>query len=417
MVARYIIFRFLVLLFISAEQWFLFFFLRNHILSKSQTWQRVAMAVTFAVMNLPALVFIFIPDSIARENPPMPLWLKMFYIWQGASLLLVVCLIVIQLARGLFSIIYNIFLRIRTEMKEAGNFAKELPYSRSRRLFLKTAFVGAATYSFIGALDGIVLQTKCEMTHRTIKLKNLPSSFEGTTVALISDIHSGMFMPKSEMVMYAKLLQSLNADLVLMPGDFVTFRKDEVHPFAEAFQDISAPLGIYGVLGNHDFYAGADEITRRVEEIGIKVLRNEHLMLRRNGEAIALLGIDDLGHGDNLEAAVYGMPDGVVRILMSHKPYNFPEVAQKRVDFTVAGHTHGGQIVFARLGKIPIAFASLFSYYVAGLYRNQGAQLYVSRGIGTVGLPMRVNCPPEITLFTLTRDDSLTVKPADGKDS
>ncbi|MGB9773132.1 MAG: metallophosphoesterase [Bacteroidota bacterium] len=413
---RYIIFRFLVLLFISAEQWFLFLFLRNHILSKSQTWQRVVIAVTFTVMNVPTLLFILLPAAIATQNSPMPLWLKMFYVWQGASLLLVVYLIVIQLARGLFSIIDHIFLRGKTEMKAGNNSAKELAYSRSRRLFLKTAFAGAATYSFIGALDGIMLQTKCEITHRTIKLKNLPSSFEGTTVALISDIHSGMFMPKSEMVMYAKLLQSLNADLILMPGDFVTFRKDEVHPFAEAFQDVRAPLGIYGVLGNHDFYAGADEITRRVEEIGIKVLRNEHVMLHRNDEAIALLGIDDLGHGDNLEAAVNGVPVGVVRILMSHKPYNFPEVAQKRVDFTVAGHTHGGQIVFARLGKIPIAFASLFSYYVAGFYRNNGTQLYVSRGIGTVGLPMRVNCPPEITLFTLTRDDSLTGQSNNGKD-
>ena len=164
-----------------------------------------------------------------------------------------------------------------------------------------------------------------------------------------------------------------------------------------------APLGVYGCLGNHEFYSRApDEITKRLEDAGIRILRNESLSLSHRGSKFSLLGIDDVGHGDNFAAAMSGNSTNDFKILLSHKPYFFPKAAEAKIDLVLSGHTHGGQVVFVKVGDFALAPATFVSKYVAGLYDIGDSFMYVSRGVGTIGVPFRINCPPEVTKLVLT---------------
>jgi predicted MPP superfamily phosphohydrolase len=181
---------------------------------------------------------------------------------------------------------------------------------------------------------------------------------------------------------------------------------DEIDPFAEAFSALRAPDGIYGVLGNHDFYTREpDRVAHTATEGGVHILRDESRIIRRGGSSLTLLGIDDTGSGSMAtqrirRAAADAAPSGP-RILLCHRPYFFPEAATEGIDLMLSGHTHGGQVVLGEVAGIAFTPAALASPYLAGAYREGSAQMYVSRGIGTVGVPLRINCPPELTRIVL----------------
>lgn len=275
-------------------------------------------------------------------------------------------------------------------------------------LFLNASVLAAANGREENTVDRIV-----------VRIPNLPEGLKGTTIAMISDIHSSLFMTRENMEHYARILKSLKADLIVLPGDFVNSKTREVYPFAEAFSGLDAPLGVYGVTGNHDYYTREiDVVAREVEQAGIRVLRNENLRIEKNGVGFRLMGIDDdaiydvrdyLREGKTesgrIENLVKGIGPKEPTIFLCHKPYPFEEYSQLGIDLMLSGHTHGGQIVLGKLDRLNVSVASLASTYIAGLYKarsNPSAQMYVSRGVGTVGLPVRINCPPEVTHITLT---------------
>jgi predicted MPP superfamily phosphohydrolase len=268
---------------------------------------------------------------------------------------------------------------------------------------------GLTAVSFAGTAYGMFLgKNDCEINETEFFFPHLPEEFNGFTIALASDVHSSIFMTKEEMDVYAQMVNSLNADLVVVPGDFVTANVMEVYPFTEAFSILKAPHGVYGVLGNHDFYAGADLVAKEVDDCGIKMLRDDHIMVERNGKTICLIGVDDVGFSNGaaikLDTALGKVPSNdLLKILLCHRPYYLRQAAAKNVDLVLSGHTHGGQVVFGRFGDVVIAPSRLASKYVWGRYREGNTHMYVSRGIGTVGLPVRINCPPEITKITLRK--------------
>lgn len=289
----------------------------------------------------------------------------------------------------------------------------------SRRRFLQTAALATggviANNTMLKAL-GTTHEHKVEQV--VIKIPGLPAPFKGTTIALLTDIHSSVFMTQQQMEQYAAQTMKLKPDLIFVTGDFVNSKVDEVYPFAQAFSALHAPLGVFGVTGNHDYYTrDIATVAKEVEQGGIRLLRNENLAIERNGAKLWLMGMDDdhiydingyLKEGKTetgtLENLVKGIPDDGTKLFLCHKPYPFEEYSQLGVHAMFSGHTHGGQVVLAHLDNINVSFASLASKYVAGLYRarsNRTSQLYVSRGIGTVGIPMRLNCPPEITRIVL----------------
>jgi predicted MPP superfamily phosphohydrolase len=270
------------------------------------------------------------------------------------------------------------------------------------------ALAGLATTS-----KAAVFNDTIEITRHEVVLPYLDPVFDGMTVTLASDIHSSPYMSLQDMKAIVRTINSLQNDLIVLPGDFVTENLEELPPFLEAFSELRAPAGILATLGNHDFDANADAVTRGLEEIGIRTLRNENTALTRNGKHLHFLGVDEadddqiVDHikgkaSEHIEALFKGVPDDAASILLCHKPYRFKEYSKAGVGLMLSGHTHGGQIVLARFGGTPITVCSLATKYVDGWFTSEeNAKMYVSRGLGVVDIPMRINCPPEIAQLTL----------------
>ncbi len=291
------------------------------------------------------------------------------------------------------------------------------PGSITRRAFLHTSILGISGFAMTSCTRGILDRNEIEITNKSFAIPNLPPAFEGKTITFLSDIHSGPFMDVDEMQRIVHIVNNLKSDIIVLPGDFVTSHPNEIGPFAEAMNELKAPLGVYACTGNHDYYAGVDYVSRGIEDTGIKLLRNENVRLEIGGQSMHLIGIDDDDaktvskfvegkHAPHIEAAFRGVPETAATVLLCHKPYMFEDFAKTNVGLMLSGHTHGGQIVLARFGKSVLAFSSLASEFVEGTYlpteSRSKTQMYVSRGIGVVGLPIRINCPPEITKITLS---------------
>jgi predicted MPP superfamily phosphohydrolase len=291
------------------------------------------------------------------------------------------------------------------------------PVDVERRSFLKKSMAVATVAPFAVSGYGVVIgPRRFEVEHFQLPMDGLSSDLSQLTIAQLTDIHVGPFMPKEELLAYVEAVNRLKPDLVALTGDFVAASPTEVVPCVEALAELKARLGVFACLGNHDFYArAADDLARLLEESGIRVLRNDAVAIPTGNSSIQLLGIEDLRVGEpDLPRALQmaRKADGEVRVLLSHRPEIFPEAARKGIDIVLSGHYHGGQI---KLAPRPGAFsiASLITPYAEGLFHLQrsedarkdgkGALLFVSRGIGITGLPVRVNCSPQIAHLTLKR--------------
>ena len=378
--------------------------------NKSKSLQIITI-IPFILFNLPLLVFLFwIPKIIVASTWLIYVCIYPFYLWHFSFFIVCLLLLVVNLLKLPFvAIVWSVrkLSDRRTNPKRQAR-VRSAEYDSRRRIFMQqgvTILTGAA---LTGSAYGAFRKDAYELTNTTIQILNLPPLFEGFSIALISDIHSSVFMAKEKMMEYAHAVNALRADLILVTGDFVNSQVDEVYPFAEAFVALKAPDGVYGVLGNHDYYTGnVDAVARNIEECGIRLLVNDHVALRKEGEHIYLLGSDDVGNSsranDAFHKALAGVEKNSVTILMCHRPYYFQNAASRNIDSTLSGHTHGGQIVFGKINDHYLAAARIASPYIAGLYSIGTSKMYVSRGIGTVGVPIRINCPPEITRITLTK--------------
>jgi len=274
-----------------------------------------------------------------------------------------------------------------------------------RRGLLRASAVGIPILTLNKSIGDLSHTDDYEVVYKTVSIRRLADKLKGLRIAMIADIHSGPFMSKTDIDPYIGRINSLQPDLILLPGDFVQSRNEEVDPLCESIRGLRAPYGIYGCTGNHEYIADVEYISREIQNAGVTMLRNEHRVLDIHGEKLALIGLDDIRAGhpfhSSFRHAVRGLDPSLPNITMCHKPYYFEEASEYDLDLVVSGHTHGGQIVLARVFNIVITPAALLSGYVEGLYRLDRAQMYVTRGIGMSGLPIRLNCPPEITVLTL----------------
>jgi uncharacterized protein len=356
-------------------------------------------------------VFVVRPRTLA-----LPSWLMVsgvfpFIVWQVATFFIGVMLFLGTLVAAPVHAFIRFKIRKRSRKNSPDSKQPDDSLERfdaTRRVFLRRTVYGLTAVSFTGTTYGLIQgKTVHEITSADFEIAHLPPALDGFTIGLISDIHSSIFMTKPEMDTYVELVNALHTDLIVVPGDFVNSLTEEVYAFAESFSNLRAPLGVYGVMGNHDYYVPAPGVVaKEVNACGIHLLHDDRVIIRKNGAAFCLLGIDDARHPHQAEERIarslghseIDMP----KILLSHRPYFLPQAAEKGVDLVLSGHTHGGQIVLGRFGSAVIAPASLASPYVWGKYRTGNTQMYVSRGIGTVGVPIRFNCPPEITRITLS---------------
>jgi hypothetical protein len=230
----------------------------------------------------------------------------------------------------------------------------------------------------------------------------LPSAWDGLTIAQISDVHAGPYMPAERMARIAGMVNDLQPDLVVFTGDQMDRRPSDADRFVLGFSGISAPLGVYGILGNHDHYFNPSLSEQALLEAGITPLVNHSALLRRGGSELALIGLEDLaaGPGRAPDFSLLGRHPAAFRVCLSHQPRTFHDTAAAGAHLTLAGHTHGGQIA---LTKRNLNVARFQGRYIAGAYRRNDATLYVSRGIGVGAVPLRLGAPPEVDLLILRR--------------
>lgn len=280
-------------------------------------------------------------------------------------------------------------------------------FDAGRRTFLRRSVYGLTAASFGGTAYGMIVgRSAYEVNEKIVHIPGLPAAFSGYAIGLVTDVHSSLYMTEEEMRAYTKILNGMGTDMILVGGDLVNGMAEEIDPFAEAFSGLRAPDGVYGVLGNHDFYTREpDRVSRTATEAGVRILRDESLVLRRGDAHLTLLGVDDAGTAaqtiQKIRQAAVGAPRTGTRLLLCHRPYFFSQAAAEGVDLMLSGHTHGGQVVLGQIAGVAFTPAAMASPYLAGLYADGAAQMYVSRGIGTVGVPVRVNCPPELTRIVL----------------
>lgn len=369
------------------------------------------------------LSFLTVSLVLGRNFSP-PDWFKIaglypFYVWMAATFFISLWLLIGKIIKLPFQIpvwIAKIFRPMREKINRFKQKKSVKTVDLSRRKFVRYATMGISTYAFAGATYGMLKHDSYEIDYKQIAIENLPPELRGTTITLLSDIHAGQYMNEKEMREYADVINSLNSDIVCIPGDFVNFESRDIHMLTRAFRDVKAKHGIYGSLGNHDFFQDADYVAKALNnESPIQLLRNEHRVLKINGKELYMMGIDDTqSSGARMDEVLkyYGAMDEYLKknetafstapkVLLCHKPYGFDTLASKEIDLVLSGHTHGGQVVPVKFGTFNLSFAATVSKYIEGIYKIGKSNMYVSRGIGSVGLPIRINCPPEITKITL----------------
>lgn len=251
-----------------------------------------------------------------------------------------------------------------------------------------------------------------EITKTDIWLGRLGAAHDGLKIVHLTDIHHSLFTPLEEVGRAVHLANLCRPDVVALTGDYVTLSAAYIYPMARVLGKLRARLGIFAVLGNHDFQVDADGIARALKGQGIRVLRNSHVALRggpsphhpvQSSTPLWIIGVDDLWWAaDDFETAMRHIPARDPKILLCHNPLGIRQAAAYGVDLVLSGHTHGGQVRLPVVGSVH-GRSKLGKRFVEGWNRLQGTQIYVSRGIGKSVVPLRVNCPPEIACFRLRR--------------
>jgi uncharacterized protein len=238
------------------------------------------------------------------------------------------------------------------------------------------------------------------ITAQRIWVSDLPEGFRGFRILQISDIHHSLFVPLDQVAAVVELSNKLKPDLVALTGDFVSYSRSSIEPVAEILGGLRARSGVVAVLGNHDFRVGAEAVERALRRQRIQVLRNQHRLLRRRGATLYLAGVDDYGYGADLGEAMCGIPEDAPTILLAHNPRLVTAAACRGIALVLSGHTHGGQVNLPFLGTVYGRSPEQMRFKM-GWDRLGVTQIYVSRGIGTIVLPLRWRCPAEMPLLEL----------------
>ena len=305
----------------------------------------------------------------------------------------------------------------------------------SRRYFFQAAGVIAGAVPFVSAAYGFAAERfRFNVREVELAVANLPPALNGLRITQLSDIHIGSYMPVGQVRRAVGMANELKGDLTVVTGDFVTGRWDPLEDCIAELSRLRAPLGVWGCNGNHEIYAGVEERAAELfQQFGMKLLRHENAELRWQGSAFNLIGVDYQRQRDpegNRAPMLPGLEPLVRRdvpnILLSHNPNSFRRAAEMGIELSLAGHTHGGQVRVEILDR-QWSPAEFLTPYVAGMYerplfaastlsddelppihstsnlRPATSRIYVNRGLGTIGAPVRLGVPPEITQITLRR--------------
>jgi len=267
----------------------------------------------------------------------------------------------------------------------------------SRRAVLKgLAAAGVGAVSGGGAYGYLYGRHALQMTRTSVPVIGLPPALVGLRIGFLTDVHRSRWVSAEDVARAVQLLMEARPELIILGGDYVTWGDRQfVGPAAEALAPLSAPLGIFGILGNHD---DDHDMPAALAARGVEMLRDARTKLTIRNEVIELAGIRFWTKRASDIAAIIRQAEGPV-VLLAHDPRRLVEAAQLKIPLVLSGHTHGGQVVLPVVGAVA---AQKFPV-VAGIGRKDQTTMFVSRGLGTVYVPIRVNCPPEVVLLTLER--------------
>ncbi len=339
---------------------------------------------------------------------------------------------------GAIEWITNVAARLRPGARAGG-------FNASRRTFFQYAACAAGSVPFLAATYGFADERlRLTIERVAVPIANLPPELDGLRIAQLSDIHIGDYMPPREIARAVAMANGLQPDISVVTGDFISSENDPLDACITELSRLRAPLGVWGCNGNHEEYAGLeDEAERLFREKGMRLLRAANAVIEHNGTRFNLLGVDyqsdhpgsDEPPGPKLREIEQLVRRDMPNFLLSHNPNSFYRAAELGIELSLAGHTHGGQVKFEIVDH-SVSPARLFTPFVAGLYHlplyrttnppipnpnpmsgvagtasgdglqkagPEKAALYVNRGLGTIGFPVRLGSPPEITLLTLCR--------------
>ncbi len=391
------------LLVFIAPQAVLYVYLRDRLPDRSRPRQarivRWSLILLFAFFNVP---WIFVARRVLFGSVwskgwipyigPWVAWQMLGWIFLGLVALYVLFKGVVLCARGL-------------------RRGERLPTPDSQ--ITRRQFLVRGTYAYAGA--GLALsayglwegERLPEITRRTLYFDNLPPGLDGLKILHLSDVHAGIHMRLEKMQRLVTQANALAPDLVLQTGDMIDISPSFIPDYVRAFRELSAPLGVITGLGNHDHYTGTAEVSKGVQDAGQTLVRSGSHLIERNGATLAILGVDDpldWRFDDPQSAEVNQVdraaPPDTFKILMAHRPGAWDAAKLRNIPLTLSGHIHGGQFYLPGVGW---SAGRLITKYVMGHFQDGASQLYVSRGIGVVGVPIRVFVPPEMGLFELRK--------------
>lgn len=260
--------------------------------------------------------------------------------------------------------------------------------------------------------EGVIIEPNSpRIVRKNIALRRWPERLNGFTIVVLSDFHYDPIFSVHPLTAAIGLVNALRPDLIVLGGDFVSMpllvsqaerAASNADPCAGLLAKMNAVEGLWAVMGNHDYFTNLTRVTHALEGHGINVLANRSIAISRNGARFWLAGVNDvLSDTADLEQTLRGIPVDEATILLAHEPDYADVVAQYPVDLQISGHSHGGQIRIPTLP--PLYLPEMARKYFLGLYKIGNLTLYTNAGLGTIGVAVRLNCPPEITVLTLLR--------------
>ena len=323
----------------------------------------------------------------ARVNRYFPLW----WAGWGRGLILTWAFLSVFLIAGM--VISRWWLRVQSE------------HSPGRRAFLHTSQIALLTTPAIVTGYGVFIQRlNISLREQDLAFPDLPKELHGLRMVQLTDNHLSPFLSEHELARAVDIANETRAHLALVTGDLITTAIDPLDVCLRQLARLRAEGGVYGCMGNHEIYADAEDyVEKHGEGLGLHFLRKRAERLPFGGAAINLAGVDyQRSNKPYLAGAERMIVPDAFNILLSHNPDVFPVAARQGYQLTIAGHTHGGQVRVEILRQ-DLNIARFFTPYVDGLYRRDNAAVFVSRGIGTIGLPARLGAPPEVNLLRLCR--------------
>ncbi len=379
-----------------------------------------------------ALVYVFVyacsypgiqstNDHIFRTNYDRPLTVvteALFWWWFIGSMLAFFLVLVFGAGDYAARAATWMYSKIRETTREHANAEISTPAWHSRRRFLKQSAVLVSATPFVAAGYGLLYGRKdVEVVRQRVRLARLPKGFDSFRIAQLSDIHMGPFTTGDYIRRCVAITNGLKPDLIALTGDYIAWDPGLERSVVSVLASLRAPHGVFGCLGNHEEESETEAyVSGLFTAQGVRILRQERTPIRLDGDELNLIGIDcprtqserdeeeEYRRDVNRRLHQQLVIPGTVNILLSHEPnvFVFDRAADLGIDLILAGHSHGGQLALEFVHR-GLNLSHMFYRYTSGWYEQRSTKLYVNRGIGTTGFPIRLGARPEITVLELVR--------------